>query len=92
MQVKLAAAGPAGVAETVAVQNVSPHGVRVLTRKFYEPGERVVLDSRDGRRLARGRVVYTYAYGRRYAVGLELYLPAGAWPRPGRGAEPRDRK
>lgn len=80
MQVDLEGTGAASLAETVAVQNTSLHGARVLTRKFYEPGERLVLRSSRGQRLARARVIYIYPCGRRFAVGLELHQPASDWP------------
>lgn len=79
-----AGAGAATEAEPVVVQNASSHGARVLTRKFYEPGERLLLRSRHGQRLARARVIYVQPCGRRYAVGLELHLAAKDWPAPAR--------
>ncbi|MGH9473687.1 MAG: PilZ domain-containing protein [Terriglobales bacterium] len=79
IEAELEGSGAASEAEPVVVQNASSHGARVLTRKFYEPGERLVLRTRHGQRLARARVIYVQPCGRRYAVGLELNLATKDW-------------
>jgi hypothetical protein len=62
--------------------NVSRHGVRVLTSRALKPNDRLNLRSMLGNYRSRARVVYCVPEGEMYAVGLQLYASAGDWISP----------
>jgi hypothetical protein len=67
-------------AELAFAENISLHGVRIVTKRAWKPEERVLLKSRHGSIQSRAKVIYCYQLGEgRYAVGLELFLPVGTW-------------
>ena len=68
------------ITELAFTENVSLHGVRVVTERAWKPGERVVVKSYHGSIQASARVIYCYRLAEaRYAVGLELRSAVGAW-------------
>jgi hypothetical protein len=61
-------------------ENVSGHGVRVLSGQACKPKERLNLRSLRGDFRARARVVYCEPVGSSaYAIGLQLVATAGNW-------------
>ena len=68
------------IAEWVFTENLSLHGVRVVTGRAWEPGERVVVTSYHGTIQSRAKVIYRLKLAEgRYAVGLEFYSAVGTW-------------
>jgi hypothetical protein len=61
-------------------ENVSPHGVRVVSSRPWKPNERLNLHSLPGDFRARARVVYCEPLGvNSFAIGLQLLAAAGNW-------------
>jgi hypothetical protein len=55
-------------------------GVRLVTGRAWEPGERVVVKSYHGSIQSRAKVIYCHQLAEaRYAVGLEFYAAVGTW-------------
>jgi len=62
--------------ETAITQNLSSHGMRVATERFWRPGDRVLL-TESGLNI-QARVVYCRRLEKNsFAVGLELLDPPG---------------
>jgi len=63
--------------------NVSCHGARVETRKYWESGEQLWVRSIRGNLYSRARVAYCHRQtDTTYAMGLDLLFPTGDWTRP----------
>ncbi len=61
-------------------ENVSSHGVRVVSSAPWKRNERLNLWSLPGDFRARARVVYCESLGHRsFAIGLQLLASAGEW-------------
>jgi hypothetical protein len=61
-------------------ENVSPHGVRVVSSRPWRTNERLNLHSLPGDFRARARVVYCEPLGvNSFAIGLQLLAAAGNW-------------
>jgi hypothetical protein len=61
-------------------ENVSSHGVRVVSSNPWKRNERLNLWSLPGDFRARARVVYCESLGHRsFAIGLQLLASAGEW-------------
>ena len=68
------------ITELAFTENVSLHGVRVVTERVWKPGERLVVKSYHGSIQSRAKVIYCHRLTKkRYAVGLELYSAVGMW-------------
>src|SRR5882757_5978542 len=68
------------ITELAFSENVSLHGVRVVTERAWKPGERVIVKSYHGSIQSRAKVIYCYRLAEaRYAVGLELHSAVGTW-------------
>lgn len=68
------------VTQSASTENVSPHGARVVMKRSWTRGSRVLVKSPDGDLLARGRVVYCEALSREaFAVGIEFLARTGEW-------------
>ena len=68
------------VAELVFTENISLHGVRAVTARAWNPGERVLLKSYHGNIQSWAKVIYCQELTEaRYAVGLELHSAVGTW-------------
>ena len=65
--------------EVALTVDVSCHGARVVTRKFWEPNLPLSIRSIRGNIHSRGRVVYCERRAGSFAVGLEMYFPEGNW-------------
>ena len=68
------------ITELTFAENLSLHGVRVLTERAWRQGERVIVKSFYGSIQSHAKVVYCrpLADGR-YAVGIELRSAVGTW-------------
>lgn len=61
-------------------ENVSTHGVRVVSSRPWKPNDRLNLQSLPDDFRARARVVYCDALGvNSFAIGLHLLAFAGDW-------------
>ena len=70
-------------AQSGVTDNVSAHGVRVLTSKAMRYNERLNVRSMLGNYRSRARVVYCVpTEDGLYAIGLQLYVSAGDWVSP----------
>jgi len=68
------------ITELAFTENVSLHGVRVVTERAWKPGERVIIKSYNGSVQSVAKVIYCHRLaGARYAVGLELRSAVGTW-------------
>jgi len=68
------------ITELAFTENVSLHGVRVVTERAWKSGERVIVRSYRGSIQSPARVIYCYPLAEaRYAVGLELRSAVGTW-------------
>ena len=66
--------------ERTLTENVSAHGLRVLTHRSLRPKQQVVVISSNDGVWLRAEVVYSHhAEGNRFAVGLELSGRAASW-------------
>lgn len=67
-------------AQEGVTENVSSHGVRVVSTNPWKRNERLNLWSLPGDFRARARVVYCESLGHRsFAIGLQLLASAGEW-------------
>jgi hypothetical protein len=78
------------ISETVVFENISEHGARLITRRSWPAGKRVIISDALVNFRARAEVVYCARQSsRRFAVGLKFNDPnapgylAGAAPRAG---------
>ena len=77
---QIASAGQPFITELAFTENVSLHGVRVVTERAWKPGERVIVKSYHGSIQSRAKVIYCHRLAKkRYAVGLELLSAVGMW-------------
>src|SRR5882757_2054422 len=77
---QIASAGQPFITELAFTENVSLHGVRVVTERAWKPGERVIVKSFHGSIQSVAKVIYCYRLAEtRYAVGLELHSAVGTW-------------
>jgi hypothetical protein len=68
------------ITELAFTENVSLHGVRIVTKRPWKPEERVIVKSGQGRIQSRAKVIYCQELaGARYAVGLELFTAVLTW-------------
>jgi hypothetical protein len=69
----LEAAEEPAVKETVILENISEHGARMITRRRWQAGERVVVSDSLVNFRTRALVVYCAPQSpRRFAVGLRF--------------------
>ena len=68
------------IAELVFTENLSLHGVRAVTGRAWNPGDRVLLKSYHGTIRSWAKVIYCHQLAAtRFAVGLELHAAVGTW-------------
>jgi hypothetical protein len=68
------------ISELAFTENVSLHGVRVVTERAWKPEERVIVKSYYGSIQSPAKIIYCYRLAEaRYAVGLELRSAVGTW-------------
>ena len=66
------------VTENTTTQNISSHGARVATERFWQPGSELLLKSLRRDFQARARVVYWRSFSSsRFAIGLEFLTQTG---------------
>lgn len=60
--------------------DISRHGARVSTKKFWEPNQHLMLRSLRGNFTSYARVAHCESVSEdTYCLGLELYNPVGDW-------------
>ena len=80
MSLQITSAKQPFITELAFSENVSLHGVRVVTEREWKPGERVIVKSFHGTIQSVARVIYCNRLEEtRYAVGLELRSAVGTW-------------
>jgi hypothetical protein len=80
MAVELVPPDAPQVREAAIAQNVSAHGMRVMTEHVLRPGKRVVLSHPQSGFRTEARVIYCQRLGsNKFAVGLELEASPGEW-------------
>jgi hypothetical protein len=68
------------ITELAFTENVSLHGVRIVTERPWNPEDRVIVKSGQGRIQSRAKVIYCHQLAAaRYAVGLELFSAVPTW-------------
>jgi hypothetical protein len=78
--VELSRPGSSQPAEETITDNVSLRGARVVTKRRWQPEERVLLKSLGDDLVSHARVVYCERLpGSAFAVGLYLLLATGEW-------------
>jgi|SRR5215472_3091660 len=66
--------------EQGSTENVSPHGMRLLTERPWKRDNHVIIQSSENELWARGKVVYCQALSHgKFAIGLELLARTGDW-------------
>lgn len=84
VDVDLSSVNPRVPAHSGVTDNVSRHGVRILTGTPCQPDDRLNLRSLQGNFRSRARVVYCVPAGPGlWAVGLQLQACSGNWILPG---------
>jgi PilZ domain len=72
--------GASLLAEEAFTENVSGHGVRVLTRRFWRPGEQLRLAPLSGKSELPARVVYCQGLANGFfRTGLEFQAKSVKW-------------
>jgi hypothetical protein len=68
------------ITELAFTENVSLHGVRLITHRAWTTEQRVTVQSYHGTIQCLAKVIYCHKLAdSRYAIGLELFSPVGAW-------------
>ena len=68
------------ITELAFTENISLHGVRLVTGRAWNPGECVVLKSYHGAIQSWAKVIYCQSLAAaRFAVGLELHSAVETW-------------
>lgn len=68
------------ITELAFTENISLHGIRAITSREWNPGQRVLLKSYRGNIQSWAKVVYCQELAAaRYVVGLELDSAVGTW-------------
>src|SRR5712691_9713737 len=79
--------------ETTFTENVSLHGVRVVTNQRWRVGDRPLLKSLEGDFRSQAQVRYCQRLpNSALAVGLELFTPAEEWGSPSNSMAEREQK
>ncbi len=66
--------------EIASTENISPHGARVVTKRRWQPNDRVIVKSLQGDLGSRGRVVYCEPLEKKaFAIGLEVFSELDSW-------------
>jgi len=79
-QVLLSCMGEPLPIEPASTENVSSHGMRVLTERLLRPDTLLIVESWENKLWARAKVVYCQALpGKTFAIGLELLARTGDW-------------
>ena len=66
--------------ELTFTENVSARGARVISARYWEPGEPLKFASRTGEFRSSARVAYCQSLqGDGFAIGVEFLNPKGRW-------------
>ena len=80
IQVLLARMADRFLTEAASTENVSSHGLRVLTERPWKRDTRVIVQSSTGELWGSAKVVYCQTLSdNRFALGLEFVARTGAW-------------
>src|SRR6267143_2012941 len=68
--------------ETTVAENISPRGARVVSKRRWKEGDRVLVKALKGDLRLRAQVVYCEILpSNTFALGLKLLSAAGGWER-----------
>jgi hypothetical protein len=71
--------------EKTYTDNVSPHGARVFSKRFWQPGEQVQVTTLKEESSMRGEVTYCQRLdNHRFCIGLKFQERPVVWPTLGR--------
>ncbi len=71
--------------EIASTIDISCHGARVLTKKIWQPDQRLSVRSIRGDLYSQARVVHCQPHPDNFfVVGIEMYYPSGDWTTPGK--------
>jgi hypothetical protein len=80
LQVLLSQMAEPLVTESASTDNVSSHGMRVLTYRRWKRDTHVIVQSSKGELWGRARVVYCQTLpANTFALGLEFVARTGGW-------------
>jgi|SRR5215472_13917395 len=80
LQVLLSRMADPLLTEPASTENVSSHGMRVLTERPWKRGAGLIVQSSENELWARARVVYCQTLRTNtFALGLELTARTGDW-------------
>ena len=65
--------------ERTVTENVSPHGARVISKRSWRSGEKVLITPLTGDFPQVGKVIYCMPVGERFCVGVEFPTRAVKW-------------
>ncbi len=83
MAVELSRPDLSRATETTFTENVSLHGVRVVTNQRWQVGDRPLVKSLEGDFRSQAQVMYCQLLpNNAFAVGLELFTRAEQWGSP----------
>lgn len=69
-----------GQSEIAPTVDISCHGVRVISKRFWQPNIRLSVHSISGDLYSRARVVHCQSLANAsWVIGLELFCPSGDW-------------
>jgi hypothetical protein len=69
--------------EVAPTIDISCHGVRVVTKKIWQPNQQLSVRSIRGNLYSHARVVYCQPYKENFfVIGIEMYYPTGDWAKP----------
>jgi hypothetical protein len=72
---------PAGEKEKTYTDNVSPHGARVFSKCFWQPGEQVQVTTLKEESSIYGEVTYCQRLDNdRFCIGLKFQEHPVVWP------------
>lgn len=80
LQVLLSQMAEPLVRESASTDNVSSHGMRVLTYRSWKRDTHMIVQSPEGELWGRAKVIYCQTLpGNTFALGLEFVARTGGW-------------
>jgi hypothetical protein len=69
-----------GISEIAPTVDISCHGARLVSKRFWQPNIRLSVHSISGDLYSRARVVHCQSLANAsWGIGLELFHPSGDW-------------
>jgi hypothetical protein len=77
--VYLASLGEPHARERTGTENVSPHGARVISKRFWQPGEELLITPLAGEFPQVGKVIYCLPKAGLFCIGVEFPTRRVKW-------------